>query len=167
MPHILPEVEKTIAFLTSIGISVKEKPLDDSTFLPGLELGPNALYVDFSKLKYPGDMLHEAGHIAVTAPNVRSLIGTDTIPEEWPTMGDEIGAILWSYAALTHLDLPLDFVFHPNGYKGHSQWYMDSFTGGNYIGKPLLQWFKMTSSEEEVQQGEPAFPAMKNWMRAE
>jgi hypothetical protein len=167
MPHISPETEKITTFLEEIGIKVVEKDLDDTTFLPGLALGPNILYVDYSKLKYPGDLLHEAGHIAVTAPHDRSLIGTNDIPDTWPTQGDEIVAILWSYAALTHLGLPPDFVFHSNGYKGHSQWYIDSFTQSNYIGLPLLQWLKMTPSEEEVQQGKPAFPAMKNWVRTE
>lgn len=63
------ETQQTLSFLKEIGIDVIEKELDD-TFLPGLSLGPNCIYIDYDKLLYPGDILHEAGHLAVTAsPN--------------------------------------------------------------------------------------------------
>ncbi len=165
MTYNNPHLQKTIQFLTSIGIQVIERNLDDTTFLPGLNLGPNIIFVDYAKLKYPGDLIHEAGHIAVTAPEQRELIGTDNISEEWPTPGDEIAAILWSYAAARHLQLPADFVFHENGYKGHSEWYITNFTNNSYIGLPLLQWFRMAHSNDEVSKGMPAFPAMQHWMR--
>lgn len=61
------EVKKVLFFLNEIGIEIIEKELE-ATFLPGLDLGPNCIYIDYSKLLYPGDILHEAGHIAVTIP---------------------------------------------------------------------------------------------------
>ena len=73
--------------------------------------------MDSEKLKYPGDLLHEAGHIAVTEEKLRSLIGTEQMESSWPTDGDEIAAILWSFAACQHLGLELEVVFHPDGYK--------------------------------------------------
>lgn len=159
------QFQNCIQFLESIGIAVIEKKLDESTFLPGLMLGINTIYIDYDKLLYPGDILHEAGHIAVSTPKEREQIGTDGIHDLWPTQGDEMAAILWSYAALKHLGLPDEFVFHPNGYKGHSQWYIDTFTNGNFIGLPLLQWYGMTGSNEQVSEGFPAFPVMQYWLR--
>ena len=162
------ELERIITFLTSIGIKIVEKDIPEITFLPGLHLGPNTIYLDLAKLKYPGDLLHEAGHIAVTAPSQRNIIGTEKIDKDWPTQGDEIAAILWSYAALSHLSLPPEFVFHENGYKGTSGWFIDNFTSGNYIGLPLLQWFKMAYSNNEIScHNKPLFPAMQNWLRSE
>lgn len=162
------QLNKVINFLKSIGIEVIEKELTQTTFLPGLMLGSNAIYIDTQKLLYPGDILHEAGHIAVTPPLQRQLIGSDDMPADWPTMGDEITAILWSFAAVTHLDLPPEFVFHGNGYKDSSDWFIENFTSGNYIGLPLLQYFKMANSpEESLQNPETAFPYMVNWLRPE
>ena len=84
--HYLPKI---LGFLTEIGIVVNEKTLPDDTFLPGLELGPSCIYVDYKKLKYPGDLLHEAGHLAVTTPEQRLLAGTGLTAENqpWPTDG--------------------------------------------------------------------------------
>lgn len=164
-PEKHPYLYKSIQFLESIGIRVTEKELDESTFLPGLMLGANTIYVDYSKLKYPGDILHEAGHIAVTQQNERDSIGTTEMPDSWPTQGDEIAAILWSYAALKHLDLPVEFVFHPEGYKNHSPWFIENFDTDNFIGLPLLQYYGMTHSNEQVSEGLPAFPVMQKWMR--
>lgn len=165
MTKIDLQLQKIIQFLETIGIQVIEKDLDDTTFLPGLSLGPDTVYVDYSKLKYPGDLLHEAGHIAVTSPEERKLAGSDKMAEGWPSQGDEIAAILWSYAAALHLKLPPEFVFHEHGYKGNSQWFIDNFTAGNYMGLPLLQWYTMAPSTEKVVSGMPAFPAMQHWMR--
>lgn len=163
-----PELKKILHFLKTIAIEVIEKDLTEATFLPGLSLGPNAIYVDYSRLQYPGDLLHEAGHIAVTEPSKRKLIGTDKMDANWPTQGDEIAAILWSYAALSHLGLPSEFVFHNNGYKDSSQWFIENFTSGNFIGLPLLQWFKMASTDEEISKhAHPPFPAMLNWLRSD
>jgi hypothetical protein len=47
------EVEKILFFLNEIGIEVIEKELGD-TFLLGLSLGSNCIYIDYEKLLYPG-----------------------------------------------------------------------------------------------------------------
>ena len=160
------ELEKVFSFLNEIGIAIIEKELDEATFLPGLSLGSNCIYIDSDKLLYPGDILHEAGHLAVTTTSERKLIGTQAMSSEWPTQGDEIGAILWSYAALYHLELPLEFVFHPNGYKNNSDWYISNFNSGNYIGLPLLQWMGLTLSESQaIIENKKAFPVMQKWIR--
>lgn len=160
------ELNKILSFLDEIKINTIEKELEDTTFLPGLDLGSNCIYIDFSKLKYPGDILHEAGHLAVTASEERAHIGTPKMPKDWPTQGDEIGAMLWSYAAAHHLNLPLDFVFHPNGYKGSSDWLIDSYKNGNYIGLPFLEWAGLTlGNDRALVENKEAFPIMQQWLR--
>lgn len=161
-----PEVKSILEFLRSIGISVVEKKLGTANFLPGLALGPDCLYVDFVQLKYPGDLLHEAGHLAVTDGESRRHLCPEGTSAEWPTQGEEIAAILWSYAALVHLNLSPSFVFHKDGYKGSSEWLIESFTSGNYIGLPFLEWAGMAlSGSNAMLQGKKAFPSMQKWIR--
>lgn len=159
------EITKVLHFLNEIGIDVIEKEIG-TTFLPGLELGPNCIYVDYDKLLYPGDLLHEAGHLAVTTSSNRKIAGTAEISAEWPSQGEEIAAILWSFAALNHLQLPLEFVFHPDGYKNASDWFISNFSSGNYIGLPFLEWAGLCYTEEQAaKEGKKPFPAMKKWLR--
>ena len=149
--------ERISNFLEGIGIAIVPTGLGDDTFLPGLRLQGQQILVDHTKLKYPGDLLHEAGHIAVTESNLRPLIGTDQIGEDWPTLGDEIVAILWSYAALYHLQLDPKVVFHEDGYKNCSSWFIEQFTSGTFMGLPLLSWMGFCDEED--------FPEMKVWLR--
>ena len=159
------KIEKVLSFLNEIGIDVIEKKLDD-TFLPGLSLGSNCIYIDYDKLLYPGDILHEAGHLAVTTSSERKLVGSSEMSPEWPTQSEEIVAILWSFAAANHLQLPLDFVFHPNGYKGDSDWFISNFSNKNYIGLPFLEWIGLTLSDDRaLKEGKEAFPVMQKWLR--
>lgn len=161
-----PDLVKTIQFLEEIGISVIQKNLEEDTFLPGLTLGPGVVYVDYEKLKYPGDILHEAGHLAVTTSEERNRAGTDEMATDWPTQGEEIAAMLWSYAASKHLDLPIEFVFHSNGYKNNSDWLISNFNGENYIGLPLLEWAGLAFGKERaVKEGKAPFPIMVKWLR--
>ncbi|MGV3612624.1 MAG: hypothetical protein ACO1N0_16820 [Fluviicola sp.] len=157
------EQQKILQFLAQIGISVIETELPDDCFLPGLAIERNAILMDSSRLKYPGDLLHEAGHLAVTEENLRPSIGTAEMDPAWPSDGDELAAILWSYAALRHLELKPEVVFHPEGYKNESAWLMEQFANKNYIGLPLLEWMGLcaASGKEEV---EP-FPQMIKWLR--
>ncbi len=161
-----PRLHKVLRFLSDIGIDVVERELQHATFLPGLDLGPGCIYVDYGKLNYPGDMVHEAGHLAVTPPASRALIGTDQQDKDWPPQGEEIAAILWSLAVARELDLPLDFVFHPHGYKDDSAWLIENFEAGNYIGLPFLEWAGLSLGPARAEkEGKPAFPKMLKWMR--
>lgn len=162
----MENITRIIQFLNEIGIEVHEGKLENNTFLPGLSLKPNTVIIDFEKLKYPGDILHEAGHIAVTSPDNRKKIGTTEIDPNWPDGGEEMGAILWSYAATLHLKLPLEFVFHSDGYKNNSEWLIRSFENENYIGLPFLEWIGLTYGKENALKNNTApFPAMQKWMR--
>lgn len=144
-------------FLNVIDIPLIEQPLENDTFLPGIKLKASSILVDFQQLKYPGDLLHEAGHIAVAEPTIRQHIGTNKMAENWPTDGEEIAAILWSFAAAKQLELPLNILFHAEGYKGESSYLIEQFNQENYIGLPLLVWMGFCDEHE--------FPKMKQWIR--
>ncbi|MBN3584192.1 hypothetical protein JYB64_17470 [Algoriphagus aestuarii] len=145
-------------FLNEIGIPTVGTTLEEDTFLPGLKIDSGQLYYDPEKLKYPGDLLHEAGHIALmTAEEKETIIG-NVKNYRSPNQDDEMGVMCWTYAALIHLDLPPEVVFHPEGYKGESQMLIQEFTNGHYRGLPLLVWMDLTEYE--------SFPKMKKWIRS-
>ncbi len=159
-------LKRIIDFLQEIGIDVIEATLDDENLLPGLDINEGKIVLDRSKLKYPGDLLHEAGHVAVTEEQWRPIAGTPRMSPHWPDAGDEIAAMLWSYAALRHLHIPLEVVFHPNGYKGESEWIMEQYCKGKFIGLYLLEWMGLCYGPEKAKEvGVPAFPHMIKWLR--
>lgn len=159
-------LKKILTFLEQIGIKVIEKELPNETLLPGLTLESDIIFIDYTKLKYQGDFLQAAGLIAVASKLNRDLIGTEKIASKWPTQSDEMSAILWSFAAASFIEIPLSFLFHKNGYDGSSEWLIETFSDGNYIGLPFLQWSKMAYSNDEVAKNPKlVFPAMKNWIR--
>ncbi len=145
------------SFLDTIGIRLEAADLPGECVLPGLAIEQDKILYDPERMLYPGDLLHEAGHLAITEPDLRPLIGTPEMDDSWPSDGDEIAAILWSYAAAKHLELPLDVVFHPHGYKRESEWIINELSSGNYIGLPLLEWAGLCDASE--------FPTMKKWLR--
>jgi hypothetical protein len=155
-----PVTERMAAFVRGIGIDVHAEPLPEGTFLPGLAIRHGAIVVDEDKLACPGDLLHEAGHVAVAPHEQRDA------PTITPNDGDEMATLAWSYAAACHLGLRADVVFHPHGYKGGSQALIDAFTGGGTPGVPLLQWYGMTAEPKfAAERGVEPYPHMLRWVR--
>jgi hypothetical protein len=147
-------------FLAEIGIPTQEVGLTTDTFLPGILIEGGGLLIDPARLLYPGDILHEAGHLAVTPAAERAQLSGNVMagkPEQHGTDGDEIVAILWSYAACQAIGLPPEIVFHPDGYRNASAWILDNFRQGIYPGLPLLVWMGLTTTE--------GFPSMTRWLR--
>jgi len=155
-----PLTQRLADFVASIGIEVRQDTLPDKTFLPGLDIQSGALVIDPERLAYPGDILHEAGHIAVTDPEVRYA------PTISPSDGEEIATLAWSWAALVHLGLEPDVVFHPDGYRGGASALIENFSEGRFIGVPLLQWYGLTlETRPAAERGERPFPHMLRWVR--
>jgi hypothetical protein len=158
-PAIIPGdyLDRMLDFLTSIGLPVRETSFEQPGFLPGLLIDKGELLLDRARLLYPGDVLHEAGHIAVTVAAERPLLGANVTENHPEKEGEELAVLLWTYAACQHLGIPPVVVFHPDGYKGSSKWLIERFTTGQYMGLPLLVWMGMTTTE--------GFPAMTRWLR--
>lgn len=140
-------------FLESIGLAVREAAIPQDTFLPGIIVEGGVILMDPERLRYPGDLLHEAGHLAVLPAPHRAEI-TGPVGDD---LGNEIAAIAWSWAALVHLGLDPAVVFHEGGYRGHSEAFIENFSAGHTPGVPLLEWYGLTSAAE--------YPRMKRWLR--
>src|SRR4051794_36817283 len=59
---------KIVAFLRDVGLEIQTGVLEGETVLPGINVDHGVLVFDPAKLKFPGDLLHEAGHLAVKSP---------------------------------------------------------------------------------------------------
>lgn len=153
-------------FIISIGLKAEEGEIPDSTFVPGIYILNGTIWFDRSKLTYPGDLLHEAGHLALMEPKKRPSATGDLEPgDDLKSDSLEIGAILWSYAALKHINLEPKVVFHDAGYRGSSEWYIENFESGNYIGLPLLQWIGLCKKSDDINNNLMGFPHMIEWLR--
>ncbi len=150
-----------IAFIRSIGIEIAPGMVPTNSFLPGVEIVNGQLVYDENILEYPGDLLHEAGHIALVPEVHRQKLSGNVAEHEFTDNGEEIGVMLWTYAACRSVGLPPEIVFHSKGYKGQSSWLLEMYGSGNYIGLPLLQWMGMCSRGDEV----TPFPHMIRWLR--
>ncbi|MEB2783771.1 class I SAM-dependent methyltransferase [Algoriphagus persicinus] len=143
-------------FLQEIGLPTKLQLLEN-TLLPGVKIDQGVLLYDPEKLLYPGDLLHEAGHIALMTEEERKTIVGNVKEYRAPAQDDELAVMLWAYAALKHLNLKPEVVFHPDGYKGDSEMLITSYENDEYKGLPLLVWMHLCESSE--------FPQMKKWIR--
>jgi len=153
-------------FVRSIGIPVIMDIISEETVLPGIAIRNGGLTIDPEKLLYPGDILHEAGHLAVAPPEIRQTMGGALDPKKDFEIAGELMAIPWSYAACLHLQVDPRIVFHSDGYHGGSDSILDNFSQGRYFGVPALQWAGMTFDEKNAAEKEvPAFPHMIKWMR--
>ena len=155
-----PLTERLVAFVRGIGIEVRAATLPEKTVLPGLDIRHGAILVDEARMTHAGDILHEAGHLAVTDPAERNA------PQLSPTPAEEMTSIAWSYAALRHLALDPAVVFHDNGYKGGASSIIENFTTGHYFGVPLLQLYGMAVEPgRAATAGVEPYPHMLRWLR--
>jgi hypothetical protein len=158
-----PTATLILDWLQQIGLTVRLAPLGADTFLPGVTLEPGGLIVDPERLLYPGDLLHEAGHLATMLPAQRASAGSHVGSD----MADEIAAQTWSFAAAVHLGLPPETVFHPTGYKGAAKSLIQIYRDGN-AGVPLLQWMGLTLDPTRAAAiSIPPYPHMIRWLRTQ
>lgn len=154
-------IARMIAFIEGIGIAVAPGPVPDDSFLPGLTVRDGGIVYDPARLAYPGDLLHEAGHIAVCDPATRATLCTVSSDP-----GEEMAAIAWSYAAARALEIDPAVVFHPHGYRGGARAIIDNFAAGRYFGVPMLEWFGMVATTKEAEaSGDDPYPKMQRWLR--
>ena len=157
----------TIAeFLTMIGIEVIPSRLQGECFLPGIRVDEGRLLVDEQTLEYPGDLLHEAGHLALVPAMVRaSLSGEVNVPgEDMDAM--EVKATAWAYAAINHLGLDPAILFHQGGYKGKSEGLLFTYQAGVYLGAFGLEQAGMTATGKLARELNVApYPSMLKWLK--
>jgi hypothetical protein len=147
-----PITDRIASFLNGIGLPVCAGEIPDGTNLPGIYAARGRMVIDEERLAHPGDLLHEAGHLAVTPASKRNSLEGDTGEDG----GEEMAAIAWSYAAAVHLGLSPAVVFHDAGYRGSSESILENFSAGRYFGVPYLKWIGLTGD---------AYPGMTRWLR--
>jgi hypothetical protein len=159
--------QKITDFIQNIGIPVSFRQISEQTFLPGLMIEKGRLLIDKNQLKYIGDTLHEAGHIALMTPEQRKDL-SGSLEGHIEADGTEMAVIAWTYAACLEIGIDPVIVFHPDGYKGGGQNIIDNFNEGRYIGVPILEWLGMT--ERKINTNTPnnykiPYPRMITWIR--
>jgi hypothetical protein len=148
-------LDRIVAFLREARLEVVEGPLADDTFLPGIRVDAGRLLVDPARLEWSGDLLHEAGHLAlVPAANRPATTGEVAVPGV-PMGQVEPAAMLWSYAAALHLRLDPAVVFHAGGYRGRGPDLLRTFSYGVYPGLPVLAQLGLADT---------GFPRMLRWL---
>ncbi len=154
-----------INFISQIGIPCMPAKLTNDTFLPGIDIRNGTIWYDNEKMKHPGDLLHEAGHVAVLLPVDRKIASSpENINGDLQAGGAEMAAIAWSWAALKYLNIPPEIVFHEEGYKNGGVDLIRNFHNGQYLGHHLLAWMGMTCITEQ-ERSENLYPAMTHWLR--
>jgi hypothetical protein len=156
-----PLVNTLARFVAEVGIEVAAASSSSKTLFPGLDIQNGCVLIDESRLVHPGDILHEAGHVAVTDPMVRSA------ERLTPTGGQELAALAWSYAAALHLRLHPRIVFYEESYGNGGEALLENFAEGRYIGVPLLRRYRMTLEPTRMAAGDTMpYPHMLRWLRA-
>ena len=161
------ELTQTLVdFLESIGLEIVPATIDTETFLPGILIENGKMLVDEEKLKYPGDLFHEAGHLAVAPSQIRSSLSGEVILPGVLMEPVEVQAMAWSYAAIIHLGLDPKIVFHDAGYKGSAKGLLENFNRGAYIGVNGLEDAGLTvTGQKATERGFPPYPHMVKWLR--
>ncbi len=160
-------VERAIAFLQSIGLNIAYGcPSNGTGLLPGFVIEDGVLWIDHDQVRYPGDVLHEAAHIAVVPAAQWPGLNEQAIRARPHSAAEEMMALAWSYAACMHLGFEAEWVFHSEGYLGGGNALAQSFKEGRYVGVPMLQWCGMAFDKpDEAQPSRPVYPAMHCWLR--
>ncbi|MDB5471864.1 MAG: hypothetical protein JWR84_3424 [Caulobacter sp.] len=153
-------VDRVRAFLQPLGIEMRPGVVEPPTILLGMEIRAGVIWYDQDLDIRPGDLLHEAGHLAVGDPARRFA------PTFEADGGDEMSAIAWSWAAAKAIGMPAQVLFHEEGHKGHHEAWTDAFETGRYFGLPLLHLYGMTVEPRQARPGDPpVFPHMLRWLR--
>ncbi len=181
-----------LSFVDAIGIDIGLGTEAEDGFLPGIRVSNGRLIVDPERLHTSGDILHEAGHIAVTPSAYRSRIdgnvdealaaalhGIDLAdPAADPALrglaqlGGEMQAIAWSYAACIHLGLPPKVVFCPGAYGMPKDQQPVQMVQQLEMGfQPGIQWLVMTGMTDPPtiftggRVTAHSYPRMKRWLQ--
>ncbi len=160
-------LQPILLFLEKINIPFTLETITGEMFLPGVIIKNGTLIIDTSQLQFPGDVLHEAGHLALAPAEIRSNLNNPIAAQlDFDAATHEIMTLAWSYAAAIESGTPLEVLFHPKGYKGQNESIIQGFQSGQYIGLPMLQWLGMSCDAQyaAINNVKP-FPDMIQWLR--
>ncbi|WP_157740770.1 hypothetical protein [Mucilaginibacter xinganensis] len=145
---ISPVINTITQFLQFAGIGFAFRDIETESFLPGLELEDGKIIIDTKKLLHPGDILHEAGHLATLPSDIRCSV-SGRLPDTDMHRSGELMALAWSYAACLFTGIDPQIVFHEHGYKGESENILQNFKAGRYLAVPGLELRGMTYGKKK------------------
>ncbi|SMF33675.1 hypothetical protein SAMN06265365_111143 [Tistlia consotensis] len=174
-------------FLEDLGLDCGPGAVPPDSFLPGVAIAEGRLLYDSERLGSPGDLLHEAGHIALVPARFRGQLDDDVdaviagllagegeappdAAEREALAHTEVMAIAWSYAAARRIGVPATCLFWPGTYRMPPGQTPDQLAGqleqGLFIGIQWLARFGFCAAPPPF--GDPAapdpFPAMRRWL---
>lgn len=174
---------RTAAFLEGLGFVVRCDPRADG-FLAGVEIANGELLVAMDADDMAGELLHEAGHLAVTPSLFRHRASGDLsevarIMSDWidgcglslevddPIIrgilqAGECEAIAWSYAAALTIGIDTRIPFC-RGFEGEGLDLHDQVASGYYFGVHGLAAGGMTDLPRRPSPS--PFPRMKRWLQ--
>jgi hypothetical protein len=156
------ELDVILEFLAGLGMPVRIAEIAGKTFFPGIRILEGGLVVDPVLLEHPGDILHEAGHLAAMEPERRAR----TTDDAGPNGGEEMAATGWAYAATVRLGLDPAVIFHEDSYQGGADSLLENFALGRWLGVPLLQLWGLTLDDRHARElGAKPYPHMLRWLR--
>lgn len=161
-----PLVERIAGFLNQIGLEAAPGAVPADAFLPGVRILAGRIVYDPATLAWPGDLLHEAGHLAVAPAALRPTLSDGIeLPDEVLHAG-EMEATAWAYAAVCHLGLDPAVLFHAGGYHGNSAGLVATYSMGVYPGAAGLAGAGLTHVGPAARDaGLPVYPRMSRWLR--
>src|SRR5712691_9482086 len=127
-----PLTDRIASFLRGIGLTVCAGEIREPTVLPGVLVEHGGLLADAAKLRFPCDLLHEAGHLAVVSPARRAAMHHDVGSDP----AEEMMAIAWSYAAALHVGIDPAILFHDE-YRSGGPAILAAFAAGRGFGVPM------------------------------
>lgn len=177
---------RCLDFVLSIGIPVMEVRCVEG-FLPAIRVEAGGLLVDPSRC-FPGDILHEAGHVATMPAQFRplacgDLMAANTAMSAWldanPTLLEqmpedpvargclqcgEAEATAWQYAAAVAMGLPEEWIFPVDGYEGQGRATLHGLRTNCYLGINGLQTAGWTHVRMQIDSSLPVYPSMARWL---
>jgi hypothetical protein len=182
-------LERAVEFVRSIGLSVKlvgNHPLEPGSFLPQIRIRAGGLEV--REDAFPGDVLHEAGHIAVLPPAFRPLAdknlraafaaaraycdehgdGLMAHPEDPVVRAllqcSDPEATAWQYAAANAIGLPDAWLFPAGSYEGNQETVLQMLKLNRHFGINGLQAAGWTQVSRNPYRATPVYPALAFWL---
>ncbi len=171
-----------LAFLEEIGLACSPGEVAADTFLPGVVIRDGALCYDSARLSSPGDLLHEAGHLAAVPACWRgqiqgdvdaSLVAlADVYPDAAGIVHTDLFPIAWSFAAARHIGIDPACIFDAGGYGAQSGGdpaiLASQLEAGLFPGIAMLANAGLCAAPPPFGDGlDPApYPQMKRWLTA-
>ncbi len=170
-----------------VGLPVVEVTDAVDGFLPHVRVKGGGLQVDVAQC-YPGDVLHEAGHVALIPAQFRPLAegGLEAVNEamaeflkahpdgllSWPEnpvcravmQVSECEATAWQYAAAVEVGLPMTWLFPPGSYENEGDTELLRLRHNRHMGINGLQAAQWTQVRHNPHRPLPVYPQLAQWL---